>query len=502
MGFPTNHLWELIQSLSWSEIQKFKERAFQHKRGKYTIQILLFDAVKSQKRTYDEAAIKKKFRGESWVKHFARHKQALHDNILAYIREANATETSVLNGKLEDIQTLFAKRLFHHIPKRLEKAKELAQRMEAYSHLKKLLDYERELFKAWGNWGKIDELLAEEMDILERENERYRFKRLYDRLRAAHGMIGERRIDRLDEVAVTLDKIDKKGFRAVHSEIYRNQIRFDLHFLRGEYLEAIPYADRSIELYAERPALFSELLGFNNLCTLIYYAAAFRLMVNRYAEAEDKFRLLRELAKADVQEPVLYLETVTLFEVAIARKTFDFDRGHSAVENFYTSKGKSRMKIDHIAEMKIRHTAGVFYLNLGKPDLALKPIQENKAANLDKGRSDLVQFARVLLVVAHFELGDIGEAEKVIHAAKISLRRHNNSNPFYKAVFKMFGKLFRAKTKDESRNVLREFVGNFESGSPYWESSLNYFNFRAWANAMIRDVAMRETLKEEFQNQG
>ena len=131
----------------------------------------------------------------------------------------------------------------------------------------------------------------------------------------------------------------------------------------------------------------------------------------------------------------------------------------------------------------------------------MRPALENKACSLEKGRPDLVHFARVLLVVAYYELGEVAEAEKIIHATKISLRRHGKLNPFYSGLFQMFGQLFRVTDEDQKREVLQGFVGNFESGSPYWESSINYFNFRAWANALIQGDTMRDTLKAEFENQ-
>lgn len=160
-------LHTLIHSLSPSEKRYFKLFAQRQVQNKTTHYYKLFEAI-NQQSLYDENELLKKFRRESFVKHFAVTKNYLFGLILKSMQEYNEehfVEWKIRN-QYSQIKILASKGLDAETEHLIKKTKELAWQYEYYHIIMDILHNEKYLF---GNF-RIYEQSAEVFDIIVKED--------------------------------------------------------------------------------------------------------------------------------------------------------------------------------------------------------------------------------------------------------------------------------------------------------------------------------------------
>ena len=132
------NLFLFIKSLSKSEKRYF--RIYAGMSGKEANYLRLFDAIEGQEE-YNEAEIRKKFKGEKFVSQLHVTKIYLTELILKALRNYHS-DTSVhskLLDLIKDIELLFDKELYDLCYYKIMKAEELAGKYEELALLTKIL---------------------------------------------------------------------------------------------------------------------------------------------------------------------------------------------------------------------------------------------------------------------------------------------------------------------------------------------------------------------------
>ena len=125
---PSDSLFRLIRSMSKSEKGYFKKFSSLHVIGKQNNYIRLFDAIDTQQE-YNEAAVKKTFKNEVFIKQLTATKNYLYNLILKSMRIYRSAESPEMQLKdvISDAEILFEKELFTDCETRLEKARRLSE---------------------------------------------------------------------------------------------------------------------------------------------------------------------------------------------------------------------------------------------------------------------------------------------------------------------------------------------------------------------------------------
>ncbi len=127
----SNHLFELIKSLSKSEKRYFKVRA-----GVNNNYVKLFDALESTK-IYDERIFKEKYSGEQFIKNLAYNKVYLYNELLRTLSlfHSGKTVESEIRELLSRYEFLLSKGLMLQAKKLIEKAYKIARDEEKHHYL-------------------------------------------------------------------------------------------------------------------------------------------------------------------------------------------------------------------------------------------------------------------------------------------------------------------------------------------------------------------------------
>ncbi|MCW3103475.1 MAG: hypothetical protein JWO09_1915 [Bacteroidetes bacterium] len=140
---PSEELHQLIQSMNMSEKRYFKIYSSRHVIGKKNNYLRLFDAIGRQD-SYNEAALKKNFEGETFIKHLPSEKNYLYHNVLDSLTFFYKEKTFLARycNILIAIEILYNKGLFDQCKKLINRSKKEAYSLEKFSVLLLILRWE------------------------------------------------------------------------------------------------------------------------------------------------------------------------------------------------------------------------------------------------------------------------------------------------------------------------------------------------------------------------
>lgn len=160
-------LFHLVKSLSRTE-KRYLKIHFKHAH-KEAIYLQLLTAIDKQE-VYDEAAIKVKFKGYKFVKHFHLSKRYLYDLILQSLRNYHReiSQKAVVNDLLKNVEILYLKGLYPLAERDCRQAARIADTYELDTAKLDVLFWQRKLIQAQtpGDREKIGEVVGEQYQVL------------------------------------------------------------------------------------------------------------------------------------------------------------------------------------------------------------------------------------------------------------------------------------------------------------------------------------------------
>ncbi|MEM1320912.1 MAG: hypothetical protein AAGG75_11690, partial [Bacteroidota bacterium] len=177
-------LYRLIQSMSKSEKRYFKLDT--KKSGDQTNYLRLFDAINDMDE-YDEEKLKKKFKGQKFIKHLSQEKKYLYEAILRSMRNYNSDKSSVAQIKecLLDARYLYDRGLYDQSGKVLKKARKIAYLFEDHMAILEIVREEQRLVadsKRKTIEEDIEVLIKEKDATLKLIEEEFSYQDIYYRL--------------------------------------------------------------------------------------------------------------------------------------------------------------------------------------------------------------------------------------------------------------------------------------------------------------------------------
>ncbi|MCW8939102.1 MAG: hypothetical protein OQJ88_00500, partial [Flavobacteriales bacterium] len=198
-------LHSLIHSLSKSEKRFIRLNAQFHQGDKTYMK--LFDAIEKQK-TYDEEALKVKFRNEKFINQFGVVKNYLQQFILKQLRSYNSESKAsiICQNLLIDIEILYWKGQFVLMKRLIHKAEKIAEKYQLYLVLEELLNWESRLNTAQVKitLENVEEANKKHEAYMERYSHIVEYKKLINQ---THFFIKQAEVIRTDDDKKTIEKL-------------------------------------------------------------------------------------------------------------------------------------------------------------------------------------------------------------------------------------------------------------------------------------------------------
>lgn len=506
----TNALYQLISTLDRTEKRYIKLNAGVNKTNHNLLR--LFDACDKQVgKKYDEAALKKQFEGETFVKQMAVAQNRLVALILRQLRNYHASKSVdiTLYDMLSEIEVLYKKKLFDHCHKQIKRAKKMATKHERRLLLLRLLKWETILQKEEGKYlhrsqQHLEELYQQERDVMSEYLQalEYKFHNYNLLLLSRNKMITQLN----EELASYQDLLETEAFSQpfgtlpLQDEIYSLRVKAMYYFSRFEYKKSMHNFGLIVERLEQEP---DRLLDFD----WTYFMGLNNFLVGQtWAQDRSNFmntvdKIYQHFGGNPAFERALFSIT-NLYELAIYLELGDIDRCFEILPAVQTGLKKYRGQINQINEQ-------IFYINISMTyfyaeDYSsairwLNGLIHQSNENRSDISSNIHYYGQLFNLVVHYEVGHIELLDYLIGSTKKFLQNIRPFNQFDLLVIDFFKDvLLKVHNRAKLKPHFIELHTKLEalSSDPVERVALDYFNFIAWTKSKIEGRPVLEVIRE------
>lgn len=502
---PSPELYNLIHALTKSEKRFFKlHSALQGGEKNY---LKLFDAIHAQSSGYDEAALKKQFAKETFVRHLPSEKNHLYKLILKSLRSYHA-ESSVsgqLKQQISNVEILYNKSLYTEATKELTRAKRTAQDHERYYLLFELLSWEKMLLEEAyrsGNFSSdVGLLIEEEEQVLGKLRNLAAYHVLYAKVNYVFRSGGYVRtpeehaiVEEISDHPLIKGKNTALSDRAASICLYTQGFCF---WARREWVTSYVKFKRAKEILDHRPLLRRDLpKRYVRTC---YYIIQCEIELGKYTGAGDHIEHLRSLTTEtgfgdlDVRQQIL--NSCWLSELRLLDRMGEY----SAATALEKPIMQQMVGMQREYELELRFLLSTSHFGAGNPGRALHWL--NKLLNDPEPalRQDLFTYARLFNLVVHYELGHYEHLEYVSRSTKRFLSKRDRAYGVEGALMEHIRKLAKTDPPDAKRELFLSLETRLNELmlDPDESTVLKYFNICAWVRSKVQGTSMAKAVQAE-----
>ncbi len=475
-------LHQLIHSLSKTEKKYFKEFSSGHN------YIKLFDAINEQAE-YDEEKLKKKFKGQVFVKNFSVAKNYLLEAILRALRNFNSGKLmdDVSYERLQNLKLLYEKGLVSAVKKQLPKLKAFCYEYEQYARLLEVLTFEMTFNNSQIKTNQP--VYSERLRILQVLTNITRLNQIYDELMTIATNSGY-------ESGILNHKIEelmrhpilKEGVLCGEKdELYALwNVFFVYHYVTKNFAESYQAKRKQFELYRDnniflktRPKTYLLMLG--NLVSLAYNIPNVKEFEFAYCEMLKAHYTVQGFEGLKFEQRSAF--GLLLFK--LKKNYSELDKHVKYIEeNLKTHTGD----ITLVREMDMYFNVAVAFFRNSNFAEALKWL--NKILNHERAeeRQQVQRYARQLELLLHYELKNFELLDYKITNTQRYLSKKNLGDSFDKVLLSGFRHLIKARDKKEMNQSFTKLRINIKKLPTHEFQKINeeQFEYLSWIESKIK----------------
>lgn len=501
------NVFHLVKSMSKAEKRQFKlyaGRQSAHQGAKF---LKLFDAM-DRMESYDEASIlKKNFVTKQQLSNLKAH---LYRQILMSLRMNPSIQNTrmQIREQLDFATVLYHKGLYKQSLKTLDKAKSIAIRLEEKYVAFEIVELEKVIESQYitRSMSNRTQRLIEDASFLSEQNELCSqlsnlSLQLYERLiKAGYAKSDEEFQTVKHFFYTTLPKVNyqEMGFR---ERMWYCKAFVWYSLITQDFLSGYKYANRWVNLFTQFPQMLQShpvfYLKANNFLlealSLIKYKAQFREVLQ---QMESMIHSSQFPSNDNVKAlSFLYLYTNKLNLLFMEG---DFKTGLDIVPQILMQIEKYKSRIDQHHIMLMYYKIACLYFgndNCEEAIVYLNKIIDNKALKM---REDLLCFARVLSLVAHYEAGLDFHIDQQIRETYRFLLKMNDLHAVQKSMITFLrglGNIYPGELK-KAFKTLHANLAVLEN-DPYEKRSFLYLDILSWLESKIQNRPIAAIIKEK-----
>ncbi len=504
----TDILFQLIKSLEKAEKRHFKLYIKRSSSREDLKVVKLFDAIDKGK-DYDERMILKKLPGVEKPQ-FANLKAHLYKEVLASLRLLKSSDSIdlQLHEQLDHARILYNKGLYLQSLRILERVKELAKHYHQESFLIQVISLEKKietLHITRSGDGAADKLTAEANEVNLQRNEITALSNLalqlyqwYVKHGHARNARDEKGVKQFFKQNLQLNTTNINGF---YQRLYLYQSYCWYAFIRQDFLMYYRYSRKWVDLFKNEPMMITVetghyIKGMHNLLTANFdlrnfkqfdkYLARFeRFTFSKPANQHDNFRM----------QAFVYLTSAKINQ-HLMKGTFG--EGIKLVPAIEAGLEEFDMYIDRHRVLVIQYKTALLYFGNGDYEASIDQLRKIINGPVDM-RIDLQCYARLVHLMAHFELGNDEIIESLIKSVFRFMSRMENLTVVEEAMFKFLrNNVYESaeKLKPGLKKLLQK-IKQFEKNR-YETRVFSYLDIISWVESKVFDKSMSAVVQEKY----
>ncbi len=505
----SDQLFNLIQSLSKGEKRFFKLYAARLNTRSDKKFVILFDAIERQK-VYDENKIIAKEKSLNPTQ-FSNLKAHLYYQLLKSTKLCNSSdlENIKITELLDYARILYNKCLYKECVKMIDKAKAMAMENDRSVLLLEILELEKLVLPKTlesGNEQRVNFLINTTNHVAASIKNINIFSNLSLKLNSYYVQTGFSRSKKdLEKVSAffnaSLPKYKEKDL-SFQEKLYLYNSFVGYYFFIQDFSKGYVYANKWVDLFEQQPEMkrhklemyiksLNSLLAVQN--KLYKYKEFAETQKQLIAIKRDKTLVLTENINLNLFKAIYVHEMNRHFMLG------EFKSGIRIVGALENELNKFIPKLDKHSVLLIYYKIACLYIGSGNYKMGIKwlnKIYNEKEIDL---REDIYSFARILLLVCHFELGNDYLVESNIRSTYRYFRKKGELSQYQKYILNFLRYLFIDPSElhlKKQFNTLKKQMLSLES-SKYERRAFMYFDIITWLESKIENRSIQEIVKEK-----
>lgn len=503
----TDNLFALIKSLSPSEKRQFSLYVGRIEVNTGSKFLNLFK-VMSKLKKYDEEEI---LRSTNITKQqLSNVKAHLYGQILISLRlnPAHQSISIQMREQLDFAYILYRKGLYKQSLKILDKAKSTALQFEEKNIAFEILELEKVIESQY-----ITRSIHNRAEILIKENEELIYlnsiaSKLSNLSLQLYGKFLKMGYARTHEESEAIRKFyqdnlpefefSSLGFR---EKLWLYKASLWYSFIRQDFLSCFKFSTKWIDLFTEYPHLISihpvsYLKGNHYLLESLFYLNHTRLFEQTLTKLEDSLRN-RNIPDDDNIAALSFLYVYSN-KLNLRFMKGEFSNGEQLVEKIEKNIKKFKDRVDDHHVMVFYYKIASLYFGNGQPKKCisyLKKIIGNKTLEI---REDLMCFARILNLVAHYEAGLDYHLEKHIISTYKFLIKMNDLHEVQKEMIKFLKHLPEVSPLEIKQEFIKlhSTLKRYED-HPFERRAFLYLDIISWLESNIENRPVAQIIADK-----
>lgn len=505
---PSTELFDLIRSMSRSEKRFFKLNSSIQKGEKNYLR--LFDAIDEQSE-YDEAAIKERFKDETFIEHLPSEKNHLYKHILRSLRLYHSDDSADARAQqeLKNVEVLYRKRLFKEAWKFLNRARKLVQQYEKFNHLLDVISWEKALLQEGPQAKKlsarVDDLVMEEKATIEKVRNLADFRILYSKMHFAFKSGGFVRSEEEQEVVREIKEdpllqSDEKALSSRASTLAR-YIRGYCYSAELDQEKAFKEFTRTRDILDEETALREDLP--HRYIDTIRHLINYQIWKKDFGKAEELTGELRKLSIKkgfqSVNLQVRIFEILSNAELLLIDKRGEHHHVHETMERIEKGLEAYSEKMNTEQRMLLSFNIAYAYFGAGEQSRTISWLSTIMNDKDDEIRRDIRSYARLFNLIVHYEQGNKELLEYLIRSTYRYLSKSQRDLQTETVVLEYLKKLSKTKSPEQVTSTFKEMQEQVEALFQDHQERvlLEYFDLTAWLKSKTEGCDFSTAVREQ-----
>ena len=470
--------------------------------------VQLFDALDKLKE-YDEKLLLKRLPGIEKPQ-LSNLKAHLYKQLLASLRLLKSAESIdlQLNEQFDYAHILYKKGLFLQSLRILERAKEIAKANQKINFLNQIIALEKRietLHITRSMQDRAEKLSVEAVEVSAKIEMVARLSNLALQLYSWYIRHGHARNEK-DETGVRnfmkthlpSQAWEQTGF---YERLYLYQSYCWYAFIRQDFLMYYRYTQKWVDLFDEQPLMVRVetghyIKGLHSLLNAHFDLRNFR----RFETTLKRFEDLAQTERVQQHDNFRIQAYVYIVSAKINQHfiTGTFKEGLSLVPDIVQKMQEYDLFVDEHRIMVLNYKIATLYFGSGKYDACIDYLHKIINDRVDL-RYDLQCYARLLHLMAHYELNNFEIIESLTRSVYRFMARMENLTVIEEEMFRFLRNSFRIsrhKLKPELVSFLHK-IKQYEK-SRFETRAFAYLDVISWVESKVHNKSMSEIIQEKY----
>ena len=499
---PSQELFKLTKSLTKSEKRFFKLLSSLQSGEKNYIK--LFDAIEKQS-SYDEEAIKKQFKNETFIKHLPSEKNHLYKLILKSLRSfySENSISAILAEHIQSIEILYNKALYMECAKLVKKGKKLAEAHERFYYLFELIKWEKMLLEEEYQSGDfsadLNKVIEEEQWVIRRLRNLAEYQILYSKVNYVFRQGGFIRNE--GEESMINEILSHDLIKGKNTALSKRAAATCYHvkglcaITTNEVEDSFNNFSKVVKIFEENPNLIQDIPKqyIKSLGNLFFYY----IRTGEYVQLTELIEKMRSLKKQlgfnRIDIEIRIFITTHYFEMLAYERQGNYEAALGMIEPVKNKLKEFGDKVTKEDEVLFEFLIANVYFGAEKYRDSLRQLNNVLNDNESNLRQDIYNFAKLFNLVIHYELGNFDLLEYLVKTTERFFLKSKKStgvdHHFELSFIRSFKKVIKSARNagrtneffNEMKSDLSELLQDQKEGV-----ALEYFDYVAWVDSKLK----------------